>query len=392
VSDDILVVDAGKVLTPLEEFSPGRVVLKGDRIEAAGTANDLQIPLKARRIVEPDLWLVPGFIDPHIHGSAGADVMAGTWDAINIISRKLATHGTTSFLPTTISSPAAELTTAIDRIGTVLAGGNFGGAQPLGIHLEGPFISPARLGTHNPAHVQLPDAGLLSRWISGSRGTLRLLTMAPELDGATALAEFAEKSGIVLGMGHTNASSEQAAAAAEGGMRYAVHTFNAMRQFAHRDPGVVGTVLADDRIFAEIIADGIHVHPDAIRIFARAKGLERVILVTDAVSATGMPDGPYSLGSQLVYMRAGVCRDDEGRLAGSTLTQDVALRNFIQWTGRTLKDVLPGLTFNPATALRLEGRGRIETGCIADLTMIDSDLRIMKTFVAGKLVFERQGG
>jgi len=190
-------------------------------------------------------------------------------------------------------------------------------------------------------------------------------------------------------MGHSNASFDEAAAAVDNGTHYAVHTFNAMRAFSHRDSGIVGTVLSDDRVFAEIIADGIHVSPEVVRIFARSKGRERILLVTDAISATGMPDGIYGLGTDTVQVRGGVCRDDEGRLAGSTLTQDAALRNFIAYSGMRLDDALFGLTLNPARALKLEGRGCIEPGAHADLVILDDALRVMKTIAEGRLVYER---
>jgi len=212
--------------------------------------------------------------------------------------------------------------------------------------------------------------------------------MAPELPGAVTVADLARKSGVVVGMGHSDASFSESTAASDGGTRYAVHTFNAMRPLAHRDPGIVGAVLSDDRVFAEIIADGVHVAPEVVRIFARAKGPTRIILATDATSATGMPDGQYALGKSVVQVTEGVCRDAEGRLAGSTLTQDQALRNLIQWTGMRLDDALLGLTANPAEALSLEARGRIEPGSLADLTLLDKNLQVIKTFVAGKLAFQ----
>jgi len=230
---------------------------------------------------------------------------------------------------------------------------------------------------------------LLSNWIQRSGGLVRLVTMAPELEGAAAIARLAQDSGVFLAMGHSDASFSQSIAAADAGTHYAVHTFNAMRPFSHRDPGIVGAVLSDDRIFAEIIADGVHVNPEVVRIFARAKGPARIVLATDATSATGMPDGEYALGNSSVQVQGGVCRDAEGRLAGSTLTQDRALRNLIQWTGMRVDDALLGLTANPAQALSLDGRGRIEAGAFADLTLLDKNLDVERTYVGGKLVFVR---
>jgi len=389
VSDRVLVIDAGSILSPIEKFSPGRIVIRNGIIDAVGLLSDLRLPADSEHVDALRFTVVPGFIDPHIHGSGGADVMDATLASMNTISRTLASHGTTSFLPTTVSAPPEILGSTLDRLSPLLQE-SFEGAKPIGIHLEGPFISGQKRGTHRENNIRLPDQSLLSDWINRTHGTLKLLTMAPELDGANPVADFARASGVTVAMGHSNASFEEAFAASENGTHYAVHTFNAMRGFSHRDSGIVGAVLSDDRIFAEIIADGIHVRPEVVRIFARSKGRERILLVTDAISATGMPDGTYKLGTDKVEVRAGVCRDNEGRLAGSTLTQDAALRNFVAYSGMRMDDAIFGLTWNPARALKLEGRGCIEPGAHADMVVLDDALRVVKTFSEGRLVFERQ--
>jgi len=388
VSDRLLVVDAGTILSPLERFAPGRIIIRNGRIEAVGLRSDIRLPADARIIDASRLTVTPGFIDPHIHGCAGADVMEASFASMNTISRALASHGTTSFLPTTVSATSEILGGVMDRMGALLRQ-PFEFAQPLGIHMEGPFISVDKRGTHRAINVCPPDLSLLSDWIRRSNATLKLMTMAPEVDGAMDVAHLARTAGITVAMGHSNASFDDATSAANNGTCYAVHTFNAMRPLGHRDSGITGAVLSDDRIFAEIISDGIHVSPEVVRIFARSKGRERIILVTDAISATGMPDGTYDLGTDKVFVKAGVCRDEEGRLAGSTLTQDAALRNFIRFSGMRLDDALFGLTWNPAAALKLEGRGCIEQGSHADLAMLDDELRVMKTLCGGRLVFER---
>src|SRR5262249_5017773 len=238
--------------------------------------------------------------------------------------------------PSTVSSPPETLTNAVERIGSSMSR-RFEGATPLGIHLEGPFIHPDKRGTHKRANVVPPNIDLFEKCVRASGNTVRLLTLAPEVEGAEALTIMAQHLDVTVAMGHSNATLEQARAAADRGICYAVHTFNAMRTFSHRDPGIAGAVLADDRIFAEIIADGVHVHPIAVQLFARAKGRDRVLLATDAISATDMPDGRYHLGSDIVQVVDGVCRDDEGRLAGSTLTQEVALKHLMDWTGWTVQ-------------------------------------------------------
>jgi len=388
VSDRLLAIDAGAVLSPADRFAPGRIIIRNGRIEGVGLLSDLRLPANADRIDASRLTVVPGFIDPHIHGSGGVDVMDASFASMNTISCALASHGTTAFLPTTVSASPEVLGGTLDRLSGLLQE-SFDGAQPVGVHLEGPFISAEKRGTHRASHVHAPDQSLLANWIVRANGTLKLMTMAPELDGAIKAAQFARTAGITVAMGHSNASFEEATSAADDGTHYAVHTFNAMRPFGHRDSGIAGAVLSDDRIFAEIIADGIHVSPEVVRIFARAKGRERIILVTDSISATGMPDGPYALGPVKVQVLSGVCRDGDGRLAGSTLTQDAALRNFIAYSGMRMEDALFGLTLNPARALKLEGRGCIEPGAHADLVMLDDELRVMKTICDGRLVFER---
>jgi N-acetylglucosamine-6-phosphate deacetylase len=384
----MLVFDVRAVLTPSEKFSPGRVRVRGDRIEAAGVPSDVRVPEAAQRLDLPDLTLVPGFIDPHVHGCAGFDVMDTTPDSMDAISRTLASYGTTSFLPTTVSAPADVLEATLDRLSPLIRASAIG-AKPLGIHLEGPFLNVRKRGTHQPENVRKPDTALLSNWIDRSAGLLKLLTLAPELEGAGEVAALARTSGVTVAMGHSDATYSEAISAVDAGTCYAVHTFNAMRPFSHREPGIAGAVLADDRVFAEIIADGIHVAPEVVRIFARSKGPSRIILATDATSATGMPDGQYALGKSRVHVQNGICRDAEGRLAGSTLTQNKALRNLIQWTGVRLDDALLGLTMNPAEALALDGRGRIESGAVADLTFLDRNLEVARTYVGGKLVFTR---
>ena len=383
---EVLAIDAGALLTPGRKLSPGRLIIEGTTIAEAGPPGTVRIPSCAQRLDASGLIVTPGFIDPHIHGCGGVDVMEATFDSLNVVSRRLVRHGTTSFLPTTVSSPPDLLGITLKRLGALI-GGAFEGAQPLGIHMEGPFINPIRRGAHKAENILDADAALLEKWVRASANTIRLLTIAPERDGIDNVIRMAADFGITVAMGHSNASFAEASHAAGHGVCYAVHTFNAMREWSHRDPGITGAVLSDDRIFAEIIADGLHVDPSAVRLFARAKGKERVLIVTDAISAAGMPDGSYALGTDTIHVANGACRDAEGRLAGSTLTQDVALRNFVQWTGFPFEEALLGLTVNPARALKLDRKGVLEAGADADIAILDRDLRVVKAFVGGRLVW-----
>jgi len=387
-SKGFVAIDAGCLYTPERKFSPGRLLIEGKTISAVGVPEAIRIPSNTNQIDASKLLVTPGFLDPHIHGCGGVDVMQATYDSLNAVSRILVRHGTTSFLPTTVSSPPDFLTNTVEQLGAAMAK-SFDGAEPLGIHLEGPFISEAKRGTHKASHVLAPDLDLFENWVRASGNTVRLLTIAPELNGTEPLEIMARHYDVTVAMGHSNATFDQARAAADRGICYAVHTFNAMRAFSHRDPGIVGEVLADDRVFAEIIADGIHVDEAVVRIFARAKGKPRVLLTTDAISATDMPDGRYSLGGETIEVIEGICRDAEGRLAGSTLTQEIAFRNFARWTEWPFEHALAGLTLNPARALKLHGKGVLEPGADADVVIMDEQFRIIKTLVAGRVVFER---
>jgi N-acetylglucosamine-6-phosphate deacetylase len=389
VSDQaVLAIDARTVYTPGEKISAARIVIEGGVIADVGPIDRVALPPAAERIDATAHIVTPGFIEPHIHGCGGVDVMKATYDTLNVLSRIVARHGTTSLLATTVSAPTPALTHVVERLGSLVPK-RFDGARILGIHLEGPFINKTNRGTHQAANLCQPDPDLFNTWITASGSTIRLITIAPELDPTFTIARLAAQRGIRVAMGHSNASWEEASDAAGHGICYAVHTFNAMRPFAHREPGIAGAVLTDDRIFAEVIADGIHVHPAAVRLLARGKSRDRILLVSDATSATDMPDGEYVLGPNRVRVAHGVCRDSEGRLAGSTLTQEVALKNYTCWTGVDFQDALFALTENPATALGLRDKGVIRAGADADLTVIDSDCHVVKTFVAGKLVFQR---
>jgi N-acetylglucosamine-6-phosphate deacetylase len=384
----LIAIDAGTLFTPENKYSPGRLLIEGATIAAVGPPESVSVPSGAERLDASKWFVTPGFIDPHVHGCGGIDVMEGSWESVNTVSRLLVRHGTTAFLPTTVSSPPDVLSRAVELLGAALSQ-TFDGATPLGIHLEGPFISALKRGTHQASNVLAPNVDLFDRWARGSGNRIRLMTIAPELEGTDALLIMARHHGVIVAMGHSDATFEQAKGAADRGVCYAVHTFNAMRAMNHRDPGIVGEVLADDRVWAEIIADGIHVDPVLVRVFARSKGKSRVLLVTDAISATDMPDGRYALGGNTVEVANGICRDSESRLAGSTLTQEIALKNFVEWTDWAFQDALFGLTLNPARALKLDKKGILEPGADADVLIMDAQFRVLKTLVGGDIVFER---
>jgi N-acetylglucosamine-6-phosphate deacetylase len=376
-------IDAGAVYTPAKAGS--RIVVDEGRVLAIGSPEAVEA--RGTHIDAGEAVVAPGFVDTHVHGADGADVMEATGEALDRIGRRLAVHGTTRFLPTTISAPPDVLDDVIARLGDLVSRPR-AGARPAGIHMEGPFIAAGRRGTHPEAFVYRPDPAMFRRWSSASGGAVRILTMAPELDGVGELLAAVAAEGVTAAMGHSDATAEEAIRGVDRGVRYAVHTFNAMRGIHHREPGIAGAILSDDRVWAEIIADGIHVAPALVRIFARAKGPDRVLLATDGTSATGMPDGVYPLGGMEVVVKEGISRDRDGHLAGSTLTQDRALRNLIEWTGWTIEKALPGLTVNPARAAGIPGAGELVVGGAADLVLLDPELRVVRTYIGGDLVHD----
>jgi N-acetylglucosamine-6-phosphate deacetylase len=336
---------------------------------------------------EPGTIVAPGFVDLHVHGAGGRDAMEGTEDAIRTMSHVLARHGTTSYIATTMSAAEADLETAL-RGFAAHRDRPTAGAQVLGVHLEGPYINPLRRGTHPDRWVRLADVSQFRRLVELSGNTVRRVTLAPEMDPALELTREAARLGIRVSIGHTDATFEQAEAAAEAGACQATHTFNAMRPWHQREPGILGFVLTDDRIDAEVIADGKHVHAAALRLLFKTKGVSRVLLVTDATSATGMPDGDYRLGEQTTAVRRGECRDRDGNLAGSTLTLDRAVRFLVNEMDMPFEDALWSATAAPARSMGLgDLKGRIAPGADADLVFLNGELEVVRTIVSGRTAY-----
>ena len=381
-----LLLHAGRAVTPAAEISDAGILIHDGTIEAVGPRQALRLPAGAEEIREPEAIAIPGFVDVHIHGAGGSDVMEGTRQAIGTVARTIAEHGTTSFLATTVTASAEDTSRSIEGISHYIEHQHEEDAvrsEVLGIHFEGPFLSPTRRGVHPQEWLQLPSVELLARFLKVARGTARLLTIAPELPGAPSCIEAAHTAGLVVAMGHTDANYEQTRAAIARGVRHAVHVYNAMRPFTHRDPGVIGAVLTSPEVTAELIADGVHVEDGAMRLLLQAKGVERVILVSDGTAATGMPDGKYKLGPLEVTVSGGICRNAEGKLAGSTLTLDRALRNIVA-LGFSLPEAVRMLTQNTALLLGLEfKKGALRPGADADIVLLDSSLQIRRVWTRG---------
>jgi N-acetylglucosamine-6-phosphate deacetylase len=381
-----LLVHAGRALTPTTEIHDAGILIREDVIEAIGPRSGMTLPAGAQEIRATDNTAIPGFIDIHIHGAGGHDVMEGTADALRAVTRKVSEYGTTSLVATTVTSSTEETLRAVEGIAGYIAQ-QYETEEPrsevLGIHFEGPFISKERRGVHPAEWIQLPSAETLGRFLKAAAGNARILTIAPEVVGAAPCIDAARQAGLVVSIGHTDATYEQARAAMARGAHSATHVYNAMRPFTHRDPGVIGAVLTTPEINAELIADGVHVEEAAMKLLLLAKGAEHVTLVSDGLSATGMPDGKYMLGGFEVTVSGGVCRNAAGVLAGSTLTLDRALRNIVA-LGISLPDAVRMLTLNPATLLGIEfKKGSLRVGADADILLLDEGLHLAGIWARG---------
>ena len=376
----------GRVFTPNGEIQNAGIIFRDGVIEAVAPRQDLVFPQGAQEIVAKDKIAAPGFIDVHIHGAGGRDVMEGTDEALKKIAATIGSHGTTAFVATTVTADPNAIIHSSEGLARYIGTQHketFAGAEVLGIHFEGPFISPVRRGVHPPEWLKLPSAELLDKFVAASQGNALLLTIAPELLGAMPCIDAARKAGLVVGIGHTDATYEQARAAVARGAHHAIHTYNAMRPFSHRDAGVIGAVLTSPDITAELIADGVHVDETAMRVLLQAKGSSGVILISDGISATGMPDGKYLLGGLEVTVSGGVCRNGEGKLAGSTLTLDRALRNIVN-LGASLPGALQMLTVNPAKLLGIEHKkGVLRANADADILLLNEALEITQVYTRG---------
>jgi N-acetylglucosamine-6-phosphate deacetylase len=376
-----------KAITPVSEIHDAGILIRDDEIERIGKRDEFELPASAQEINATDSIAVPGFIDVHIHGAGGRDVMEGTPEALSVITERVAKFGTTSIVATTVTASTDDTLRAIEGVSKYIPNqyGNCKApcAEILGIHFEGPFLSRERRGVHPPGLLQLPSAEVLQKFLHAAAGNARILTIAPELLGAMPCIDAARSLGMVVSIGHTDATYEQARAAIAHGAHHATHVYNAMRPFSHRDPGVIGAVLTSPDVNAELIADGVHVDEIAMKVLLQAKGPEHVVLISDGTPATGMPDGKYKLGGIDVIVVDGVCRDVDGKLAGSTLTLDRALRNIVR-LGIPLASAVRMLTLNPAAILGVEfKKGTLRAGADADILLLNEALQITRVWTRG---------
>jgi N-acetylglucosamine-6-phosphate deacetylase len=365
------------------------VVIEDGQIVSIGTREAGELGGHDHVFAYPGATLAPAFLDVHFHGAAGHDVMEATPEALNTIGRFLAKHGTGSFLATTVTAPTDTTLRALSGLAKLLEqqpGAAEGVARPIGIHLEGPFLSHAKRGVQPAEHLLAPDIGIFDRFFEAAEGHIRLMTLAPELPGAVELAAHATARGVRVSLGHSDATAVETRAAIAAGAVSATHTFNAMRPLDHREPGILGTVLTTDSLFAELICDGIHTAPEMVKLWWRAKGPERAILVTDAMSAAGMPDGEYQLGGFAVQVANGKATA-RGVLAGSVLTLDRALANFLDFTAAPLEQALRLVTANPAGMTGLMDKaGSIAVRKPANLVAVDGAGKLVASIIDGEPV------
>lgn len=335
------------------------------------------------------LYIAPGFIDMHVHGGNGYDVLDGSSKSVREIAAFHARGGTTSFLATVAAAPRNKLEKILSII-NALTLRNTEGAQLLGAHMEGPYLNPSRTGAINPSNLKDPDTGEMSEYISLCEGSLKMVTVAPELPGCTALIKMLAQEGIVAAAGHSEATYEIALSSFKAGIKHAIHLFNASAPLHHREPGLVGAVLANREINAEIIADGHHLHPSMLKLLRSVKGNRWLTLATDAVCAAGMPDGEYSFNGRKVSMSGKKITLPNGSMAGSSLKMIDAVKNMVKFADVPLHEAVRMASLNPARLLGKESsKGALAPGMDADIVLLDKDLNVKLTMVNGEVVYNR---
>ncbi len=393
----MIVLNAHRLYTPQEEIQNPLLFIEDGVISAVSSRAEQEVPKNAAVIDLvndglTDAILAPGFVDIHMHGGAGLDVMQAGLADLPHLNKFLTTHGVTGYFPTTVAAPLDQTYRSLERLadaieaaqGSLPSDGDAVQARPLGIHLEGPFLSHKRRGVHPPEYLVEPTLEVFERLWQAARGHVSMMTIAPELPGALEVIAEAARRKVCVSIGHSDAVLEAARAGVRAGARHATHTFNAMRPLDHRDPGILGEVLTDNGLTADIIVDGIHVAPEVVQIFLRALGLDRSVLITDATAAAGMPDGIYQLGPIQVEVKDGKCTKD-GNLAGSVLTMDRAVRNVTRFAGWTLQDAVRAATLNPSRAAGLtRGHGVLAPGAEANIVALSPDGEVRKTIVRGR--------
>lgn len=332
------------------------------------------------------LFVCPGFIDIHFHGAMGKDTMDCDEGALNVLSMYNTQFGVTTFYPTTWAAKPEDILSAIAMVKKNMS--HVEGAQVIGMHLEGPYLDLQHKGAQLASLIRNPDPTEYQKWFDA--GVVKIVTCSPEIDHGFDFVKEAVDHDIRVSIGHTGATYDQVIEAANLGASQATHLFNGMPPLHHREPGTVGGVLSDQRILAQIICDGVHLHPAIVNMIYKLKTRERVVLITDSIRGAGLPDGDYDQNNQKFSVRNGIARTPEGGLSGSTLTMDRALRNMMKFTGKPLEAILPMATSVPAVEMGIDKfKGFIKPGYDADLVLLDQSYGVEKTIVKGKVVYHK---
>ncbi len=376
----------GRVVTPGGILSPGWIRLAGNLIDAVGPGEPPEprpagLPVTDLR----DRWVLPGFVDLHVHGGGGTSFTEGPADDARRAAEFHRQHGSTTIVASLVTAPLTELEARAAMLAGLVRDGVIAG-----IHLEGPFLAAARCGAQDPRQMVAPDVASFERLHAAAAGQLRVITLAPELAGATSVIEAAVRAGVIAAIGHTDATADITAAAVDAGATHATHLFNGMRPLHHREPGPVGALLDRDEVTCEVIADGVHLHDTAVRLIARAAGPGRLVLITDAMAAAGMPDGSYPLGSLRVEVAGGVARlagdSGPGAIAGSTATMAGVVRRAVA-AGLPVTEVAAAASTTPARVLGLGDRtGALRPGLAADLVVCEEDFQLRAVMRHGEWI------
>ena len=384
----MIALTAAALLTPRERIEEPLLLLEDRKIVEVTCRTARELPRSARRLDFPGALLAPAYLDIHVHGGMGHDVMEPNADGLSRFEGFLAQHGVAAYLPTTVTAPEDHILRALDWLAKRVEkdGGDGAGAEarPLGIHLEGPFISHARRGVHPPEYLVAPTLSRFDRYWQAARGHIKVMTIAPEVGEAIEVIREATRRGVCCSLGHSDSDLPTARTAIAAGAHHSTHTFNGMRPLDHRQPGLLGAILTDMAVTADIIADGIHLDPSVVQLFLRAKGPEAAVLITDAISATGMPDGRYRLGSFEVVVKGNECTRGK-TLAGSVLRLDQAVRNVMQFAGWTLQQSVQLASANPAAVIREKAKGVIAAGADADVVVLSPGGEVQKAIIGGRI-------
>ncbi len=379
---------AQSLCTPTSMISNPVLIVEDGVVTTLQSRSAVSLPANVKLTDFGDCTIAPGFIDIHIHGSAGFDVMQVDQSRRAGFERFLTQHGVTAYCPTTIAAPLDATLAALERLADAIESApakGLGGARPLAIHLEGPFLSHAKRGVHRPEDLIVPNLRTFEQLWQAARGHVRVLTIAPELNGAPEVITEAARRGVTVSLGHSNAELDSARRGVAAGGRHATHTFNAMRPLDHRDPGILAEVLTNDNLTADVIADGFHVAPSMIDLLIRAKTPQKVVLITDAMSAAGMPDGTYKIGLIDVELKAGKCTVN-GTLAGSALTLDRAVRNVMSFAKLDLQQAVQAASANPAQVVGAKEKGMLQPGADADFVVLTPAAEVRATVIKGEVV------